>query len=117
MEVSKLAEWAGFSKTIPKVPFNELSELERDLWESIWIYPDEVEVNLLHSSLPNFTESLDACFKWLVPKLDWVTLHLTPEKDGLWWSSVGVVNRHFNYRCKEPALALCLAIEKLIDST
>ena len=66
----------------------------------------------------NYTQSLDACFKWLVPKLSMTRLaykyylcSMTYEatvwaKDGIWregWSE------------DNAALALCLAIEKLID--
>ncbi len=70
-------------------------------------------------SAPNFTESLDACITWLVPKLieqgiDW-SLHgaklsfarlLKPCVKA--WESKAVDG-------DKPALALCLAIEKLID--
>ena len=70
-----------------------------------------------------FTSSLDDCFKWLVPKLEekhfcvmldrgmlekyWVALKHTSQ----------VIHDH-NYweEAETPALALCLAIEKLIDA-
>ena len=62
-----------------------------------------------------FTQSLDACFKWLVPKLNHIEMvgHngdfvWNPEiKDRL--ATVSTIGG------KSPALALCLAIEKLID--
>ena len=71
--------------------------------------------------LPAFTDSLDACFKWLVPKIEkrfelTVTFHRC---HGSIWSCLLTTYRgdiavepaqHTN-----PALALCKAIEKLID--
>lgn len=108
-----------------------MNELNKKLAEWVGItlvgVPDGCE--------PQFTESLDACFKWLVPKLDenyayvlmrdWVQ-----EPKGNEW-----VKRHFweceiypnALLCRESyttvaqgggetsSLAFCLAIEKLID--
>lgn len=92
----KLAKWGG---------------LEVDDIFDMWKYPP-----------PNFTDSLDACFKWLVPKL--------PDYDGIefWESTEGWVcdivygisiedERQVAGIGSNPALALCLAIEKLIDET
>jgi len=49
----KLAEWAGFRE-----------EFELETGDGFWVYPDG-----RGNDLPNFTQSLDVCFKWLVPKL------------------------------------------------
>ena len=74
----------------------------------------------------NFTESLDACFKWLVPKLDKlnITCGLVAycDKDDesmkpyyAWLASVDKPYDSWFADAGTPALALCLAIEKLID--
>ncbi len=60
------------------------------------------------------TQSLDACFKWLVPRLHFAEVHT---------SSSGFVSTlfytenlcYYEGEAESPALALCLAIEKLID--
>jgi len=91
----KLAEWAGFRITTQSYTDFEPVRDER------WWQPDGFE------GKPNFIQSLDACFKWLVPKLRydlWVHDMILID----WISSV--------CRGANPALALCLAIEKLTDS-
>ena len=100
----KLAEWAGIK------------------WQPIsktWLYPGK---GLSLEPYPNFTESLDACFKWLVPKLGHYSLwhgavraKMQPpmgEHNAEVW-----VGHYYGYgHSKESsALAICLAIEKLID--
>ena len=62
-----------------------------------------------HFVLPDFTNSLDACFKWLIPKLS------SPQVRALLrdWGNEIVLLDKFNE--KECALVLCLAIERLID--
>jgi len=109
----KLAEWAGFE-------FN-------DDWADDRPYksPDGV---ILHS-WKDFTQSLDACFKWLVPMLTKEFIELEIHLDYLvkhrgWNVSLfdgfyNVDEPKHNLACafaNEPALALCKAIEKLIDS-
>ena len=74
---------------------------------------------------PKFTESLDACFKWLVPKLigDYqYTLAMTTDVDDESRESTYTFDLSSDPLVidaestdKTPALALCLAIEKLID--
>ena len=110
----KLAEWAGIryepDQDVFKVIFPDGS------WYNIghnWVL-DEVE--------PNFTESLDACFKWLVPELYEREYYY----ELLQWNSrqhKAIINKRTvewavtasDAVAKTPALALCLAIEKLID--
>ncbi len=111
----KLAEWAGFKKFGWKN------------WD-LWLKPNEEPPEKLSISglypnryaIPNFTQSLDTCFKWLVPKVIGdakysviITQNLAqsigcvrPLQSGKQYDAVD------NHR---PALALCLAIEKLID--
>ena len=105
----KLAKWAGFifvADVYVKAAYSS---------EGYWIEPD----NLTHTlNLPDFPHSLDACFKWLVHKLKKdingyaeITIYEAPL--GQW----GVYLSDWRYyeTAKTPALALCKAIEKLID--
>lgn len=102
----KLAEWAGFTQG----------------GKYGWNYPDGSGWTRF---LPYFDESLDACFKWLIPKV---------MKEGYGYvlsDSCGkephICTFYCGYKEREerqiasgsgatPALAFCLAIEKLIDS-
>lgn len=79
-----------------------------------WIEEDEewgIEI------LEDLTQSLDACFKWLVPKLVSGDIHIE------WYTRVDDTAVELKratstiaFVCQpSPALALCLAIEKLID--
>ena len=82
----------------------------------------------------NFTDFPDACFKWLVPKSKMDTLWIinnldspipkieycfgfTRGKDNVvvCWSKDLPVEECLSPICKTPALAFCLAVEKLID--
>lgn len=70
----------------------------------------------------NFTQSLDSCFEWLVPKLIYCSL-VKMESDyhgNHWICEVRLEMKGERYYgdslAKEPALALCLAIFKLIDA-
>ena len=70
-----------------------------------------------------FTQSLDACFKWLVPKLDNLVLryrHYNAGHMGYEARTLKVYDDDeydtFLGIDKNPALALCLVIEKLIDN-
>ena len=87
----KLADWAG----IP------LRAIDFGLPYSLDVYDP-----------PNFTQSLDACFKWLVPKLVHLNLliDVTHKPTAEVWG-----DRCEMARGETPTLALCLAIEKLID--
>lgn len=93
----KLAEWAGFRPTTI---------------EGMWAFPIGVKMAATHSSC-KFTESLDACFDWLVPEGCYVSFKKA--KSGeievcLQWKKL----ERFGHG-KTHALALCRAIEKLID--
>ena len=68
--------------------------------------------------LIDFTDSLDACFKWLVPKL-WkqgYKIILTNYDDDVCQASILFGYNSHSEKDANPALALCLAIEKLISS-
>jgi len=108
----KLAEWAGFREVYAKSkPFEWL-------W---WLSPQDERLRIL----PSFTDSLDACFKWLVPKLKSLLdkettrmqLECSHRKEGewlFWFDDYTPHSHHYGY-AETPALALCKAIEKLID--
>ncbi len=85
------------------------------LTNGVWSYPDGVTVD---NGVPYFPESLDEIFKWLMPKLKVVVIKLVPTQRGRygcaltpdgWGVSVSMI-------ADAPALALCLAIQKLIRS-
>ena len=60
-----------------------------------------------------FDESLDACFKHLEPKLEYYELRPSYGKHCAW---VKLPRKYIEFGMAEtPALAFCLAIEKLID--
>jgi len=72
-----------------------------------------------------FTESLDACFKWLVPKLNSFVCpyqtNLKNIRDGWHVMLYGLTDspylpKRLEAEAETPSLALCLAIEKLVDS-
>jgi len=108
----KLAEWAGFQQ-IPAFGGTDMST-------TLWQFPDGSVPCMPHYNYPcpiEFTQSLDACFKWLVPKLgayqisykyyfdNYYHLARVANKVGIWREASNENN---------PALAFCLAIEKLI---
>ena len=110
----KLARWAGFTW------YDEPCSYEGCDGHCGWRYPDGTTIYPLGMrGLPSFTQSLDACFKWLVPQV--------PNLESVSF----IFNRmeciaQFYYLDKgkpqarlatstTPALALCKAIEKLID--
>jgi len=110
----KLAEWAGFKWRQFEHPIKVWGEE----WEGAWFHLDIPELPIPKESLPNFTNSLDACFKWLVPKFYryWMTRTNNCKEHRFefsWGDADGFV---FYYaEAETPALALCLAIEKLIE--
>jgi len=105
----KLAKWAGFT-------YDEDAEFVNGMWvdRSKWMSPDRI----VFYGGPVFTDSLDLCFQYLVPKCGHVGLS-TADKyfDASVWPKYpdseydGVMTME-----AAPALALCKAIEKLIDA-
>jgi len=94
---TELLEWAGLHHNKPTGGF----------W---W---DEQGNQIFDFHNPNeegLTQSLDACFRWLYPELKKKLSFLELEAFMKLW-----VNS-FVWRNEEPALALCLAVEKLIDT-
>ncbi len=100
-------------------------------WQG-WFSPNPHDV-YIGDELPNFTQSLDDCIKWLLPKLErdnskitigdklisveeWL-LHILAYKRYI--ERVSLVNPIEYWKSAEAkiyALGLCLAIEKLIDT-
>lgn len=101
-QIEELAKFAGFN-LVPRFGGT-------DTREALWQYP-----NGDHSrALPNFPESLDDCFKWLEPGLAYY--HIDNQDKPEHWAMVSIDGIHYRDSYAEtPALALCLAIEKLID--
>ena len=98
----KLAEWAG---------------LVENRYTHDWFVEGFEAHSVNIGKLPNFTQSLDACFKWLWRKaiqtladIDLSSIEEAIHKLFYLWATERVIRLN-----DEPALALCLAIEKLID--
>ena len=94
----KLARWAGF-RPATQGEYSPGSTPQPDMERRGWgiMYPD----GQIKWYLPSFDSSLNSCFKWLVPKLDQAQYY--------------EVLRSIKVKTETPALAICLAIEKLID--
>lgn len=119
----ELAEWAGWH--------SEVASMGDGMRYPILLSPDEElvegQAGYIPDHTPNFTNSLDACFEWLVPKLTDLDINarlvLTHQLDysvSIFFSNP--VDDDYPTRGvgrgrdgESPALALCLAIEKLID--
>lgn len=113
----KLAKWAGFTHTVHHT----------EGYHVRYNYPDGTTDDRIKYTLPDFTSSLDACFKWLVPKFRSVHPHSWIDISIVGAVTTGVTTFIINIwdspdnstagsRDTNAALSLCLAIEKLIDS-
>lgn len=102
----KLAKWAGWHE--------EKYEITRGAFAPILLAPneglDEGHVGYIPEHTPDFPVSLDTCLEWL--SVDgWILftgekgIHAIVSKGGMNYEAIA----------NEPALAYCLAIEKLID--
>ena len=108
----KLAERAGFTYREVGVYMGETLDTPIIQWDS----PDGRR-NIM---LPDFPHSLDACFKWLVPEVDKnfkvQSIQFYYHKDGVeCWVVTALECYVGSADKKEEALALCRAIEQLID--
>ena len=106
----KLAKWAGLKDV--QVFLDHAGRTAKIQFEK----PQHSQV---YEVTEPFTNSLDACFKWLVPKLSpiyvvTITNHCGYDGWGVELSLIGH-NSIFYSEDRTPALGLCLAIEKLID--
>lgn len=118
----RLAKWAGF-EILGIIPAHTPPE---SLWGEIdmsglWVYPDKTTKREIV-----FPQSLDSCFKWLVPKLQLegkVVDIYAHEHKGFTVAILDIINsiptfspKHVAERTDDnAALALCRAIEQLID--
>ena len=92
----KLAEWAGLDYDASGAIYNPD--------EGTWCY------NF-------FTESLDACFRWLVPKILNMGRNVCLMTVGNDWIFIISPNEIYEVdSAKTPALAICGAVEKFIDT-
>ncbi len=111
----KLAIWSGWTF----IPYKSHPELHYKINDSCWLEPGYNKQTLEHwqFNTPEFTGSLDACFKWLVPKLDHVSIvmNVAPSGDVFWNAHIEEKYKTAN-TSETPAMALCLAVSKLIDS-
>lgn len=117
----KLAEWAGFVEADIKKRYYFTTGGER---VPKWYQPSKE----YSDKLPNFTQSLDACFKWLVPKLrnneNYIDINLrdfAPEMGDPYLFTIRMITNYPTIKAwqggaETPALALCKAIEKFIDA-
>ncbi len=112
----KLADWAGFRIDVDDGEFYYGTRVK-------YIYPD----GEWDEFMPDFTNSLDACFKWLVTDGGYDDSKPLKFKlgfrmdviDGIYMCWVNYPNSpamKYGHDKESLALALCLAIEKLIDS-
>lgn len=100
----KLAQWAGLCwHEYPMTP--SCSVLRCRKCGKVSIEEDN----------PDFVNSLDDCFKLLVPKITdpYITFQ---ERQAFIWATTGttIITNTWG-RDRKPSLALCLAISKLID--
>lgn len=116
----KLAEWVGFK-------FEDFNPL-LVTWKGEEGH-DGISVSMhingkyfAHEMMLNFTQSLDSCFKWLVPKLGWCDITFSQDTERSRGRSCHILrNKPAPFRIaastelENSALALCLAVEKLID--
>ena len=100
----KLAKWAGFYR------LKMLGSSRRVMWD---------RSGLGFFDPPQFTSSLDWCFDYLVPKCGHVGLSTAGGNFDVtvWAKDTDSEYEGIMVRETTPALALCKAIEKLIDST
>lgn len=92
----KLTKWLGWESD----GFNYWYEYNKDNYKK-------------RRPIPYFTQSLDLCFKWLEPKFPLLELH---NCQAGFRAEVSLdMKKHYESFNKNPALALCKAIEQLID--
>jgi len=127
----KLAEWARF-KSATQEEYSPGSIPQPDMEKRGWgfKYPD----GRIKWYLPNFPFSLDAIFKWLVPPIEGKGLTLSyvsfQQASGRYYAEWKIYGENDQVKCGEllakawqegtdlaeiTALALCKAIEQLID--
>lgn len=126
----KLALWVGF-KRLPQGKRGFHYEQGQKVMD--WMPPGDYEWYHSKLSVPNFTDSLDECFEWLVPSLrvdnkypylTEIILDPTICETDMWYCYLRYKVLHEDGFIEEEeaqgsatteALAFCKAVEKLID--
>ena len=118
----KLLKWAGWVCTMPE--YTDYSKDPPLYYEGSWRFNCEDGCNIQLPIPPDFTDpdlGIAHCFKWLVPKLKPKKLIMETYYEGakLCYSVTVLSEKQsggiWSGNDKDPALALCKAIEKLID--
>ena len=123
----KLDKWAGFELKPTERSFNTID------WPYYSWYTPQGEILWSEDMLPNFTNSLDAYYEWLEPKVKNLKglghpfiiklvsgcgecgEYSAEITNPTLWKESHHTSRYALEFSHNPALALCLAIEKLID--
>ncbi len=102
----KLLEFAGFK--CEREMYIDSTQGPPMLYEAVWSAPpNDSNYTYLPVVAPNFPNSLDACFKWLMKQVGEKLGEKEYIKFLMWWV--------LHMEEGGEALALCSAIEKLID--
>jgi len=116
----KLAKFAGFAFVDLPYYYEETEGSEEGSYIARKIQQGYYKKdNLAYRSLPDFPKSLDACFEHLMPKAVGLladsdlstTIEATYKLFGMWLKVISKSPYNVDYE----AMALCLAIEKVID--
>lgn len=114
----KLAEWRFGEGNLG---YNNLGAVGEKVWAWVdWRGKGQPPVDVIDGRIAipiDFPNNLNTCFKWLVPKLPSDTFHINFVLVPAGYAcDILTPNKRIGYGLsKSPALALCLAIEKLID--
>jgi len=119
----KLAKWVGWHE--------EKYEITRGAFALVLLAPNEElsegHIGYIPEHTPNLPDSFDACSEWFMPKLrsdeNYVDINLRdfhPEMGDPYLFTIRMafgypVIRAWQGGAETPALAFCLAVEKLID--
>ncbi len=107
-EIQKIAEFCGFKF------------IKRNEWPDLWILPNEIYPGGESLwDLPNFTESMDAILKWVVPKLGCANFKITYDPviyADQYQLTLGN-DKSTTYTLNQSLpMAFCEALEKYIDA-
>ena len=112
-KVKKLADWAGFVYKDVHNPNCHCGAIVMCL-----VAPDGTELPewMVGGGMPDLTTDLSACFRWLVPKaIDKIMAEQGCSRDVAYAILFKKWLQELELIIPEAALALCLAILKLID--
>ena len=111
-----LGRWAGFRWHVRREYVHGYLMHGGSWVEGHWDYKGECSVEgTVFEGLPDFPQSLDACFKWLVPKaIDIIMAEQGCSSDLAYAILFKKWLQELELDMPNAALALCLAIKKLI---